>query len=244
MAGWSFQAITQRDLIVVESVVMLLVAFVIIVNLLVDLSYPLVDPRLRHADVSSVEQPDTPARLSDFARTSLANRSFVTGLAIALAIVLMALVSFFWTPYDVTHLVVSPTGCSRPRGSHWFGTDHFGRDILSMIMVGSRNSIAVALVAVGIGMGLGVPLGCWAAARRGYMDEAIMRLQRHRLRVSRPAVGDHDHRDLRPWRRQRHHRHRHLQHSGLRPRCPRRRAVAMAARIHPGRARLRQGQER
>jgi peptide/nickel transport system permease protein len=42
-----FQAITQRDLIVVESVVMLLVAAVIVVNLLVDLSYALVDPRLR-----------------------------------------------------------------------------------------------------------------------------------------------------------------------------------------------------
>ncbi len=42
-----FQAITQRDLIVVESVVMLLVATVIAVNLIVDLSYALVDPRLR-----------------------------------------------------------------------------------------------------------------------------------------------------------------------------------------------------
>ncbi len=42
-----FQAITQRDLIVVESVVMLLVATVIVVNLLVDLSYALVDPRLK-----------------------------------------------------------------------------------------------------------------------------------------------------------------------------------------------------
>lgn len=42
-----FQAITQRDLIVVEGVVMLLVATVIVVNLLVDLAYALVDPRLR-----------------------------------------------------------------------------------------------------------------------------------------------------------------------------------------------------
>ena len=42
-----FQAITQRDLIVVESVVMLLVATVIVVNLLVDLSYAIIDPRLR-----------------------------------------------------------------------------------------------------------------------------------------------------------------------------------------------------
>ena len=45
-----------------------------------------------------------------------------------------------------------------------------------MIMVGARTSIAVAMVAVGIGMGLGVPLGLWAAARRGsWLDEIIMR---------------------------------------------------------------------
>jgi peptide/nickel transport system permease protein len=42
-----FQAITQRDLIVVESVVMLLVFAVIMVNFLVDLAYAAVDPRLR-----------------------------------------------------------------------------------------------------------------------------------------------------------------------------------------------------
>jgi peptide/nickel transport system permease protein len=42
-----FQAITQRDLIVVEGVVMVLVATVILVNLLVDLSYAVIDPRLR-----------------------------------------------------------------------------------------------------------------------------------------------------------------------------------------------------
>jgi peptide/nickel transport system permease protein len=47
--------------------------------------------------------------------------------------------------------------------------------MLSMIMVGARNSIAVALVAVGIGMGLGIPLGCWAAARGGWIDELLMR---------------------------------------------------------------------
>mgnify|MGYP000665196530 CR=1 FL=1 len=43
-----FQAISQRDLIVVESVVMLLVFAVIVVNFLVDLAYALVDPRLKH----------------------------------------------------------------------------------------------------------------------------------------------------------------------------------------------------
>ncbi|WP_274628540.1 ABC transporter permease [Arvimicrobium flavum] len=107
-------------------------------------------------------------------RKALGSRSFVVGFVITAIVALMALVSFFWTPYDVTKLIVADRMLP-PSATHWFGTDHFGRDNFSMIMVGARNSIAVALVAVGIGMGLGVPLGCWAAARGGWIDEALMR---------------------------------------------------------------------
>ncbi len=116
-----------------------------------------------------------PETLNDVVWRALANRSFVIGLLITLAVAAMALVSFFWTPFDVTRLVVADR-MQPPSSTHWFGTDHFGRDVLSMIMLGSRNSIAVALVAVGIGMGIGVPLGCWAAARGGWIDELLMRL--------------------------------------------------------------------
>jgi peptide/nickel transport system permease protein len=108
-------------------------------------------------------------------RSALRNRSFLIGLAVTILIVLMALLSFVWTPYDVTRLVISDKQ-QAPSWAHWFGTDHFGRDILSMIMVGARNSIAVALVAVGIGMAVGVPLGCIAAARGGLIDDMLMRL--------------------------------------------------------------------
>ncbi len=104
-----------------------------------------------------------------------ANRSFLIGFVVTALIAAMALVSFLWTPYDVTRLIVADRN-QAPSLAHWFGTDHFGRDILSMIMLGARNSIAVALVAVGIGMGVGVPLGCLAAARGGVLDEALMRL--------------------------------------------------------------------
>ena len=114
-------------------------------------------------------------RFSGVAAKALRNRSFVIGLAVTLAVLAAALVSYVWTPYDVTVLVIADRQ-QPPSWAHWFGTDHFGRDILSMIMVGARNSIAVALVAVGIGMGVGVPLGCLAAARGGLIDEALMRL--------------------------------------------------------------------
>ncbi len=110
-----------------------------------------------------------------FLKLALRNRSFVIGAIITLLIALMALISFVWTPYDVTALSV----LDRMKGlsaEHLFGTDHFGRDILSMIMVGARASIAVAFVAVGIGIAVGVPLGCYAAARGGWIDEILMRM--------------------------------------------------------------------
>ncbi len=121
--------------------------------------------------MSGAQASPAPANM---VRTALANRSFAIGLAITALIVAMALVSFVWTPYDVTELPIADK-LKSPQAGHWFGTDHFGRDILSMIMVGSRNSIAVAFVAIAVGMGLGVPLGLWAAARRGLVDEALMR---------------------------------------------------------------------
>lgn len=121
----------------------------------------------------SIGEPVFP-RTQSVVLQALSNRSFVVGCVITAIIALMALVSFFWTPYDITNLVVADK-MKPPSWQHWFGTDHFGRDILTMIMIGSRNSIAVALVAVGIGMCIGVPLGCWAAARGGWIDEAVMR---------------------------------------------------------------------
>ncbi len=119
-------------------------------------------------------EPVAPRDEDGILRLALRNRSFVLGLVITGLIAAMALLSFAWTPYDVTNLVVA-NRMKPPSDEFLLGTDHFGRDILSMIMMGSRTSIAVAFVAVGIGMGLGVPLGCWAAARGGWIDEVLMR---------------------------------------------------------------------
>ncbi|GLQ28383.1 ABC transporter permease [Sulfitobacter pacificus] len=103
------------------------------------------------------------------------NRNLILGSLLTAVFLIAALISFVWTPFDHTALSI-PDKLQTPSGTHLLGTDHFGRDLLSMIMVGARTSIAVALVAVGIGMGLGVPLGLWAAARQGTLiDELIMR---------------------------------------------------------------------
>ncbi len=101
--------------------------------------------------------------------------SFWVGSICVLFVFLLAIVSFFWTPYDVTSLEIS-NRFKTPSYNHFLGTDHFGRDILSMIMVGTQTSIAVAMVAVGIGILFGLPLGLIAAAKRGtFFDDLVMR---------------------------------------------------------------------
>jgi peptide/nickel transport system permease protein len=103
------------------------------------------------------------------------SRNLLLGAALTSLFVAAALISFLWTPHNVTQMNIAAK-LQTPNATYWLGSDHFGRDIFSMIMVGARTSIAVALVAVVIGMGLGIPLGLTAAARPGsLLDEVIMR---------------------------------------------------------------------
>jgi len=102
-------------------------------------------------------------------------RGLIIGGCLSGLFVLAALVSFLWVPYDIQGLDI-PGKLQPPSLAHWLGTDHLGRDLLAMIMVGARTSIAVAVLAVGIGMTFGIPLGLAAAGLRGgWSDEIIMR---------------------------------------------------------------------
>ncbi len=103
------------------------------------------------------------------------SRSIIIGATLTLVFLGLAALSFIYTPYDIQSFDI-PNKLHRPSATNWLGTDHFGRDILSMIMLGARTSIAVAVLAVGIGICVGVPLGLLAAAKRGsLLDELIMR---------------------------------------------------------------------
>jgi peptide/nickel transport system permease protein len=100
--------------------------------------------------------------------------NFVVGAALVAVLVALALLSFVWTPYSPIELDI-PHKLQPPSAAHWLGTDSLGRDIVSLLIVGSRVSIAVGLIAVGIGMGFGVGLGLLAAVKRGWTEEAVMR---------------------------------------------------------------------
>ena len=125
------------------------------------------------------------------------SRNLFLGAFLSSLVVLAALISFVWTPYDYAALSI-PEKLQPPHAQHWFGTDHFGRDMFSMIMVGARTSIAVALVAVGVGMAVGVPLGLAAAARHG--GWRIGQARRPRLGYPRRQRSVRPMRQrLRPW---------------------------------------------
>ncbi len=101
--------------------------------------------------------------------------SFRVGAFLMVLIVGAALLSLVWTPYDPAEMRILAR-LRPPSTQHWFGTDQFGRDIASMVLVGARNALLVGLVAVGIGLVFGVALGMLAAIFSGRLaDEAIMR---------------------------------------------------------------------
>jgi len=116
----------------------------------------------------------TSQTFSSSVRRALQHPSFVAGAAIVVLLVISATVSLFWSPYPVGDIDI-PNKLAGPSAQHWFGTDSLGRDIASLLLVGSQNSLLVGFIAVGIGLGLGVPLGLLASARRGWVEEVVMR---------------------------------------------------------------------
>ncbi|MGE4243883.1 ABC transporter permease [Ramlibacter sp.] len=107
-------------------------------------------------------------------RRALRHPSFVIGAVLSLLLVLAAVLSLVWTPqnpYDVDmNARLAP-----PSAKFIFGADPYGRDVASLLLVGARASIIVGVVAVSIGLLIGTALGLLASAKRGWVEEVIMR---------------------------------------------------------------------
>jgi peptide/nickel transport system permease protein len=101
--------------------------------------------------------------------------TFVVGAGICALLVATALLSQLWTPADPLAMAIGAR-LQGPSLAHPFGTDQYGRDILSRIMAGARTSILVGVIAVGLGAGLGLVIGMVSGFAGGWVDEALMRL--------------------------------------------------------------------
>ena len=103
------------------------------------------------------------------------NLNLVVGGALIGLVVAIALVSFVWTPHNPT-LIDADVRLSGYGGDYWLGTDRFGRDVFSQLMVGARTTLYVGIVAVGVAALVGTPLGVVAGmAKTRWLAETTMR---------------------------------------------------------------------
>jgi peptide/nickel transport system permease protein len=109
------------------------------------------------------------------ARRPFRHVTFVLGVAISLALVATAALSLVWTPRDPLAMSLAAR-LQGPSPAHPFGTDQYGRDVLSRVMAGAVTSIAVGVIAVGIGAVVGVLIGLASGGVGGWVDEVLMRL--------------------------------------------------------------------
>jgi peptide/nickel transport system permease protein len=103
-----------------------------------------------------------------------ATASLVLGALLVGLVVLTALVSFVWTPYDPLQ-VDSGSRVQGSSGDHLLGTDKFGRDTLSQLVVGARTTLFVGIIAVGLAAVVGIPLGVFASMSTSWLGAAVMR---------------------------------------------------------------------
>jgi peptide/nickel transport system permease protein len=109
------------------------------------------------------------------ARRRRINSSVVVGGGLVGLVVLAAVTSFVWTPHDPVHVDSTQRMLPAFSAGYPLGTDKFGRDLVSQLMVGARTILYVGIVAVGIAAVIGTPLGVLAGMVGGWLGELVMR---------------------------------------------------------------------
>lgn len=102
------------------------------------------------------------------------NKTTMTGLVLTLAIIGVGLLAPWITPFDPIEQNIA-RGDLSPGGEHLLGTDNFGRDVLSRIILGTRISLSIAFSAVGIAMTVGSLWGIVAGYKGGKFDAMTIR---------------------------------------------------------------------
>ncbi|TXI52693.1 ABC transporter permease [Mycolicibacterium mageritense] len=116
----------------------------------------------------------TEGRVSSW-RLLLSNPVTAISAAVLIAVVFVAVTAHWITPFGINDIDV-PNALQPPSGSHWFGTDELGRDVLSRVLVAVQASLRVAVVSVALAGVAGVLIGVVAGYRGGWVDTVVMRV--------------------------------------------------------------------
>jgi peptide/nickel transport system permease protein len=96
-------------------------------------------------------------------------------LVFLILVVVAALLASVLAPYGYNEQDYDAV-LSGASSSHWLGTDHVGRDVLSRLLYGARISLGSAAVAVAVAAGIGIPLGLLSGYFARWFDEITVRL--------------------------------------------------------------------
>lgn len=110
-----------------------------------------------------------------FIRKALHNKSFMIGLVMVVIVILIAVLAPILTPYDLDAMDMS-NYLQTPGREHLFGTDQYGRDLMTRIFYGTRISLIVGIVSVLFSMIIGVVLGLLSGFYGGWVDTLIGRI--------------------------------------------------------------------
>jgi peptide/nickel transport system permease protein len=113
--------------------------------------------------------------MADALRPLLRNRLVLFGTGLILLVVLLAIFADVVAPYDPTEMKVVDA-LRRPSAPHPFGTDRFGRDVLSRTIHGSRIALGVALSSIALAFLVGAALGLVGGYAGGWPDLVIGRV--------------------------------------------------------------------
>ena len=103
------------------------------------------------------------------------NKIALVGLGMLVIIVATALFADFIAPYDVRTQDIRHR-YQPPSFTHFMGTDEFGRDVFSRVVVGSRMSLMVGMVSISMAMVVGVLLGTYAGFKGGWIDQVLTKV--------------------------------------------------------------------
>ena len=110
-----------------------------------------------------------------FIKRLFRNKLSVLGLIFVLIVVLSAVFADFVAPYDYAKQSL-PNAFLSPSAAHWFGTDNYGRDILSRVIFGGRISLLISLFAIAMSLVIGCFIGIVSGYFGGTVDGVLMRL--------------------------------------------------------------------
>ena len=111
----------------------------------------------------------------DFLKSFARDRVGLFFAAVLLALMLVALTAQWITPSDPFAISLRQ-GMQPPSSSHWLGTDQFGRDVLSRVILATQVTAKIALSSILFAVVLGVPLGMFVGYHGGFLEAVVMRI--------------------------------------------------------------------